>query len=439
VSPDADQPDMVGTLIDNILKGKKIAVKPGGSTVALGNRNEIQKDESAEEEKNQEEIIKKTTEAGKKKDQEERAKIDGEARRKKDSIERNKIHAEEAAKQFDDDLHNQATQAKMKGKEEMNKLTEQAEKKVEEASNKKTAQLAAAKRAEALLDAQTRAGESQIKAVSEMEKKKAAEAIKKSNDEAALKLDESQKKFEVESGQKKAQEDQTKKLAEQTQKKKMEEKHKEQTKKAEEHQKKQEAEAEQNKKAAEKQAEENEKQRRANAVGRWCTNSCQGHRVDFRGAANSWFNCPDGNLLTGIYRSGEDGLHGIYYYYCCKPCREDASAVLDVPSTGCVEKDVGNSMSQGGWKQCDDNKYIQGLYRTDCFQLSCLTKFRCCDIHDSKSRKQCGGKNSWYSSFQYGGWSNLDQDNFAIGFYTDGNNGLNGIRMPHQCTFAAYP
>jgi hypothetical protein len=60
------------------------------------------------------------------------------------------------AKQFDDDLHNQATQAKMKGKEEMNKLTEQAEKKVEEASNKKTAQLAAAKRAEALLDAQTR-------------------------------------------------------------------------------------------------------------------------------------------------------------------------------------------------------------------------------------------------------------------------------------------
>lgn len=267
---------MVGQLVDKLLQGRDIHAKPGGSTVALGNRNEVQKDESGESDKGDEDKVKKITEAGKKRLQEEQAKVNSEARRKRDNLARNKVHSEEAAKQFDDELRTLNLQNRQKGREEATKLSEQTQKTLAEAESKRSAAIAANKRAEALFDAQSRAGESQLKAVSELEKKKAAEAIRKSNDEAAVKLQESQRKYERETHEKYEQESEAKRKKtdefrnKNERERKNQDKHvedndkrmQEQKQKQEQSQKREDQAREQQQKEAERKREEQEKEQK---------------------------------------------------------------------------------------------------------------------------------------------------------------------------------
>jgi hypothetical protein len=425
---------MVAKLIDGLLTGKRVDVKSQQSTIALGNKNEVQKDESSEAEKNQEEVIKKTAEAGKKKDQEERAKITAEGRRKKDALSRSKIHTEEAAKQFDEDLRTAAEHSKKKSREELEKATEMSEKKVEEATSKRNAQLAAIKRAETLLDAQTRAGASQLQAVAEMEKKKAAEAITKSNDEAAMKLSEQNQKFEAEVAVKKVQETQHKKEREQQEKKRQEEEQKERKRKQEDDQKAAAKAAEQAKKDQAKRDEQNLKERQRNAVGQWC--QCMSQRVNWD-QNNAWQSCQDGYLVAGLYRSNVNFLSGIQYQYCCKPCRPDGT-VLKVDQNKCQKADWAQSMRYAGWKTCDGQTYIQAFYKSTCNWIYCLTGARCCQIDGSRARRSCGAKGSFASSFNSAGWSMLDKDQFLIGLYRSWGVYLSDIDFPYQCTFWAY-
>jgi hypothetical protein len=437
--PDADQPDMVGKLVDAMLKGKTLATKQKGGTIALGNHNEIQKDENTEEEKNQEETVKKTAVAGKQKNQEERNKVESEARRKKDGLQRSKIHAEEAGKQFDDDLRTSAEQSKKKGKEEGAKSGEASQKKVEEAAAKRTSQQAAEKRADALLDAQSRAGESQLKAVAQLEKMKAMEAIKKANDEASLKLAVQQRQFKEQATKAKMAQAKREADFEEKQKREAVARQKEHSMKDEQGEKARKLEQEQSKKQAEHIAEQNLKKFQQTVVGTRC--QCTTVRVTFD-QMNQWHACPDGTLITGFNRGGDQLVSALYYYQCCKPCRDDGKgnkeAVMQVSE--CSEADWSGTFGRpywGGWAVCPDNTYIQGFYKADTNFLSSIKKARCCKISGSRSRAQCQTLN-WWSFFDYAGWKIIGDNQFLVGIYKSGGEYLYNFESPQACTFWGY-
>ena len=92
---------------------------------------------------------------------------------------------------------------------------------------------------------------------------------------------------------------------------------------------------------------------------------------------NDWSTCPSGYYLSGFYRSDGNKLYNITHAWCCKP-----DGAPDSYKT-CYDEDVSFTFD---WNQmemvsCDrSGYYITGLYKSDCNNLHCIEKFKCCDL-----------------------------------------------------------
>ena len=92
---------------------------------------------------------------------------------------------------------------------------------------------------------------------------------------------------------------------------------------------------------------------------------------------NIWALCPKGFYMNGI-RTGShlpflSFLNHIDEARCCHP--------TDHPSSyeDCYEEDVAISFNNEGWSECQKNGYyMSGLYKSNCDELNCIDKFRCC-------------------------------------------------------------
>ncbi|CAH3042153.1 unnamed protein product [Pocillopora meandrina] len=92
---------------------------------------------------------------------------------------------------------------------------------------------------------------------------------------------------------------------------------------------------------------------------------------------NIWALCPKGfymnGIRTGSHRPFRSFLNHIDEARCCHP--------TDHPSSyeDCYDEDVAISFNNEGWSECQKNGYyMSGLYKSNCDELNCIDKFRCC-------------------------------------------------------------
>lgn len=92
---------------------------------------------------------------------------------------------------------------------------------------------------------------------------------------------------------------------------------------------------------------------------------------------NVWALCPKGfymnGIRTGSYPPSQSFLNNIEEARCCHP--------MDHPSSyaDCYDEDVAISFNNKGWSECQKNGYyMTGFYKSNCHELKCTDKFRCC-------------------------------------------------------------
>lgn len=343
--------------------------------------------------------------------------------------------------------------------EQMNKVEKEDGEKAKNEAAQKASELTAKKRVQA---AQKKMQKYQEKALAEQSKKKTDEQAKKVTEGKVKRAEEEKTKLvvqqavertkkeakaaQVEMTEKAGVEAQTKQAAEEQSKKEVEDvkakaalaRHNAaqelEQKKVQEAQQKDAA-----KKEAEQKAEQEVKRteqaakRKAAALGTWC--GCMGHRVYFE-RNNEWQTCPDGYVMTGMYRSNDQTLRSVQYFHCCKPCQDDGRTVLNVAE--CAQADWSRSFDSEGWSRCPGNSYMQGLYKSSCDWIYCLEYARCCKIQLSRGEANCDAKNSWGLSFDREGWSVTDQNKVMTGMYRSGGHALYNIELPLQCNFFSY-
>ncbi|XP_022809906.1 roundabout homolog 1-like isoform X1 [Stylophora pistillata] len=97
---------------------------------------------------------------------------------------------------------------------------------------------------------------------------------------------------------------------------------------------------------------------------------------------NVWALCPSGYFMNGLRldRSLPAFLNNIAEAKCCRPQNHPSS------SDDCYDEDVTISFDKKGWSECQrDGFYMTGFYKSDCNNLYCIEKFRCCKmINESK-------------------------------------------------------
>ena len=93
---------------------------------------------------------------------------------------------------------------------------------------------------------------------------------------------------------------------------------------------------------------------------------------------NNWVSCPTGYFLRGLYRSAGNWLSNIELGKCCKPANHPRY------HGSCYHKDVTKSFDNSGWTKCNSGYFLVGLYRSKCNRLSCIEKFKCCQMVNSK-------------------------------------------------------
>ena len=92
---------------------------------------------------------------------------------------------------------------------------------------------------------------------------------------------------------------------------------------------------------------------------------------------NVWALCPKGfymnGIRTGSYPPLQSFLNNIEEARCCHP--------TDHPSSyeDCYDEDVAISFNTKGWSECQKNGYyMTGFYKSNCHELNCIDKFKCC-------------------------------------------------------------
>ncbi|XP_059165144.1 uncharacterized protein LOC131947824 [Physella acuta] len=94
----------------------------------------------------------------------------------------------------------------------------------------------------------------------------------------------------------------------------------------------------------------------------------------------TWATCPNGFFLNGMFRSAGNpaGLHDIEYARCSKPSNHPYY-------TGeCYDQDIKICFDHQNLCQCKDEYYVTGIYKSDCDQLHCLEKLKCCRMADGR-------------------------------------------------------
>lgn len=400
------RPDDMGLdkLINSLIKGaSKGKTHAQGKTTIMQNANTLTHD-NADNSVDPEELLKKTAEEGKKVSREDNMKEKNEeVQKRKEETSKVQIKAQKAKIREESDKQ-QAEQDVKTTSEQRKKLAEVQEKKAVEQRNKVVVQKALA-----------RAEKEKQDALNEMDQKKLAEENQK-------KQMEQQSKNEIQETQQKAIAARQRAADELVQKKKAEEEQKEQQVKRTQQ------EAEQGTKN-----EQNEKRRKANALGRTC--NCQQPQVNF-GGSNTWQECPDGYLMTGIYRGDSQALNSVAHYQCCQPCQEDGRTVMKTGA--CSQADWVASFDRAGWSKCPTNSYVKGLYKSSCDYIYCIEYARCCPILESKGENDCNAQGKWGLSFDRAGWSIADAERFISGFYRSNDQWLYAIEHPLQCRFFSF-
>ena len=92
---------------------------------------------------------------------------------------------------------------------------------------------------------------------------------------------------------------------------------------------------------------------------------------------NVWALCPAGYYLNGL-RLGR-GLPAFLSHIetgkCCRPQNHPNSY------EDCYDEDVSSSFDTRGWSECQrPGYYMTGFYKTNCNELNCIDKFRCCKM-----------------------------------------------------------
>ena len=78
-------------------------------------------------------------------------------------------------------------------------------------------------------------------------------------------------------------------------------------------------------------------------------------------------------IRTGSAHHLQSFLNNIEEARCCHP--------TDHPSRyeDCYDEDVAISFNTKGWSECQKNGYyMTGFYKSNCHELKCIDKFRCC-------------------------------------------------------------
>ena len=78
-------------------------------------------------------------------------------------------------------------------------------------------------------------------------------------------------------------------------------------------------------------------------------------------------------IRTGSDPPSQSFLNNIEEARCCHP--------MDHPSSyaDCYDEDVAISFNNKGWSECQKNAYyMTGFYKSNCRELKCIDKFRCC-------------------------------------------------------------
>ncbi|PFX12729.1 Hemicentin-1 [Stylophora pistillata] len=121
---------------------------------------------------------------------------------------------------------------------------------------------------------------------------------------------------------------------------------------------------------------------------------------------NVWALCPSGYFMNGLRldRSLPAFLNNIAEAKCCRPQNHPSS------SDDCYDEDVTISFDKKGWSECQrDGFYMTGFYKSDCNNLYCIEKFRCCKMINVPVR--LNGSNVEYGGrvevFYKGKWAKI--------------------------------
>ena len=97
---------------------------------------------------------------------------------------------------------------------------------------------------------------------------------------------------------------------------------------------------------------------------------------------NVWAVCSAGYYLNGFRLKGRRPpkfLSDIEEGKCCRP-RNHPHSYED-----CYDADVSSSFDTGGWSECQRaGYYMTGFYKSNCNDLNCIDKFRCCKMNKGK-------------------------------------------------------
>lgn len=92
---------------------------------------------------------------------------------------------------------------------------------------------------------------------------------------------------------------------------------------------------------------------------------------------NVWALCPAGYYLNGLrlQRGPPAFLSDINQGQCCRPQNHPNSY------EDCYDEDVASSFDTRGWSDCQrTGYYMTGFYKSNCNDLNCIDKFRCCKM-----------------------------------------------------------
>ena len=95
-----------------------------------------------------------------------------------------------------------------------------------------------------------------------------------------------------------------------------------------------------------------------------------------------WALCPASYYLNGlrIQRGYPAFLSHIKQGQCCRP-RNHSISYED-----CYDEDVTRSFDTKGWSECKRaGYYMTGFYKSNCNDLNCIDKFRCCKMKKGNS------------------------------------------------------
>ena len=106
-------------------------------------------------------------------------------------------------------------------------------------------------------------------------------------------------------------------------------------------------------------------------------NFCARLKFPFVFSFHVWALCPTGYYLNGLRLGGGPPTYLLHIDegQCCHPQGHPYSY------EHCYDEDVTDSFDNRGWSGCQQAEYyMTGFYKSDCNDLYCIEKFRCCKM-----------------------------------------------------------